>query len=529
MGFVPLLVSFLRLSHSSCTDAPFSDLVEALVEDLDAMAAGDGLVGVQRGSEEVFRDSIVQCVFSSSNDAALERQREADESRAEAERLERQKEVVLQKQRELELKLEAERLEAERVAEEEAEAARQVEKRRKKEEKKRRKKEADEAKARMVAEKEEEERREAEAEKRKRLDLKRQKQLAMAAHSEQTEHTTDEAAAATGASALSANEQTSGHDPDKSALATVTAPSRASSSSGADGLSSKATTRKGGNKANAAFAHLGDRLSVFIAGPPKDDAIVSPIFALLQDESTVRRGRELLQLECLAREQAGVVDRMVRQQKADRKKLEELNQKAAHEKMKWEGKKKDPKDAKKGKESKKDDKKEEGRKEKITKQIKNTEKQIGELIAQNVASTKQDVDNRDNFFKRYKWHDAQRAEAAEELASLQETAELGPAILSEVESLMREVETRSGEISAIKQRRSEASSSGFLGGLFDRDARKLKGLEAGVEDYAKVIKKLQETIGIDPASLDGLGAAWKKRSRAIAERVRALQEELPKK
>ena len=146
-----------------------------------------------------------------------------------------------------------------------------------------------------------------------------------------------------------------------------------------------------------------------------------------------------------------------------------------------------------------------------------------------MASTKQDVDNRDNFFKRYKWHDAQRAEAAEELASLQETAELGPAILSEVESLMREVETRSGEISAIKQRRSEASSSGFLGGLFDRDARKLKGLEAGVEDYAKVIKKLQETIGIDPASLDGLGAAWKKRSRAIAERVRALQEELPKK
>ena len=44
-----------------------------------------------------------------------------------------------------------------------------------------------------------------------------------------------------------------------------------------------------------------------------------------------------------------------------------------------------------------------------------------------------------------------------------------------------------------------------------------------------MIKKLQETIGIDPASLDGLGAAWKKRSRAIAERVRALQEELPKK
>ena len=55
------------------------------------------------------------------------------------------------------------------------------------------------------------------------------------------------------------------------------------------------------------------------------------------------------------------------------------------------------------------------------------------------------------------------------------------------------------------------------------------GLEAQSEADAAAIKELQEAIGIYPASLDGLGAAWKKRSRAVAERVRALQEELPKK
>ena len=435
------------------------------------MATGDGFVGVQRGSEEVFRDSIAQCVFSSSNEAALARQREVDESRAEAERLERQKEILLQKQRELELKLESERLEAERIAEEEAEAARQAEKRRKKEEKKRRKREADEAKARLVAEKEEEERREAEAEKKKRLDLKRQKQLAMAAHSKQTVHTRDGGASATGASASSATDQSKRHDPEQSTAMTATA----SSSSSTPLPSSKTTSilRGRGNKAKSAFANMGDRLSVFIAGPPTDGADVSPIFALLQSESTVGRGRELLQLECLAREQAGVVDRMHHQQTADRKKLRDMIQFSQNERIKWEGKKNDPKQAKKGKESKKDDKKDEGRKEKITKQIKNTEKQIEELMKENVASSKQDVENRVNFLKRYKWHDAQRVEVAEELASLQELVEWGPDDVSRIESLMREIETRTDEISAIKQR-SEASSSSFLGGLFDRDARKLK-------------------------------------------------------
>jgi len=309
-------------------------------------------------------------------------------------------------------------------------------------------------------------------------------------------------------------------------LATATAPSRPS----APLLSSQTNSilRGGGNKAKAAFANLGDRLSVFIAGPPSDGADVSPIFALLQDESTVRRGRELLQLECLAREQAGVVDRMVRHQNAERKKLQEMIQKAENERTKWEGKKKDPKDAKKGKDSKKDDKKEEGRREKIARQIKNTEKQIKELIGQNVASSKHDVEKRENFFKRYKWHDAQRAEVAAELASLQELAERGPDDVSRIESLMRGIEARSDEASSIKQR-SEASSSGFLGGLFDRDARKLKSLEAQTLADEASVKELQEAVGIYPASLDGLGAAWKKRSRAVGERVRALQEELPKK